>query len=379
MAMTKEQLKRANAAFAANPLIGRPTLRKVSGCTDWAAAEFLHDMRDARDLGVSRDAAVMERNARKALDAKAEADGLRGDLRALRKDRDAVLSEYTDFRKARPVPAARAAARPVQAKADKVRVSCGDLHGMMMDQNAVAAFLRDLRVLDPDEVVMLGDMLECGGFLAKHHAIGFVALTDYSYQEDVKATNWFLDEVQKAAPRAVIHALSGNHSDRIERWCVDQAMANKRDSQFLLDALGPQAVLRLDERGIKWYRRSEIYHEGLPRGWLRLGKMCYVHELGASKNAARDAVTRAAANVTFGHTHRADEATVVFPGVGIVKAFNHGCLSQIQPIWKHSDPTSWSQGYGIEIIAKSGNFQHIHVPIWRGESLAGVMINRFKA
>jgi len=171
--------------------------------------------------------------------------------------------------------------------------------------------------------------------------------------------------------------VTGN--SRVERWCVDQAMANKRDSQFLLDALGPQAALRLDERGIKYYRRGEIYHEGLPRGWLRLGKMCYVHELGASKNAARDAVTRAAANVTFGHTHRADEATVVFPGVGIVKAFNHGCLSHCQPIWKHSDPTSWSQGYGIEIIAKSGNFQHIHVPIWRGESLAGVMINRFKS
>lgn len=29
--------------------------------------------------------------------------------------------------------------------------------------------------------------------------------------------------------------------------------------------------------------------------------------------------------------------------------------------------------------AKSGNFQRIHVPIWRGESLAGAMIQRFKA
>ena len=35
--------------------------------------------------------------------------------------------------------------------------------------------------------------------------------------------------------------------------------------------------------------------------------------------------------------------------------------------------------YGIDIIAKSGNFQRFHVPIWRGESLAGAMIQRFKA
>lgn len=315
---------------------------------------------------------------KKVIDAEAKLRELEVENKALRKDREELLSEFTDYRNARPVLSSPLKKRTA-AKANSVRVSFGDLHGMMMDRDAVAALLADVRTLDPDEIVLGGDMLECGGWLAKHQPVGFVALCDYTYQEDIAAANWFLDELQKAAPHAAMHYLEGNHESRCERWCVDQAMSAKRDAGFLLAAFGPQSMLRLKERDISYYRRSEIYGEGLPRGWIRLGKMLFTHELGASANAARQAVGKTAANVTFFHTHREDTATMVFPGVGICKAFNPGCLCSIQPVWKHSDPTSWSQGYAVDIVAASGNFQRIHVPIWRGESLAGAMVERFKS
>jgi hypothetical protein len=274
--------------------------------------------------------------------------------------------------KSRPAPAH-------QSKSESVRVTAGDVHGMMMDRAAVDAFLRDVKTLNPDEIVLGGDIVECGGWLAKHMPIGFVATCDYSYQEDVRAAAWFLDELQEAAPNAALHYLEGNHEDRVERWCVDQTMAHGRDADFLRLAFSPFALLRLEERGIPYYRRTEIYGAGLPRGWMKIGRMFFTHSLAYSKNAARDAAIKTAGNVTYFCTHREDTATVVFPGVGIVKAFNPGCLSQMQPIWKHSDPTSWSQGYGIDFIAKSGSFLRVHVPIWRGESLAGSMITRFKS
>jgi hypothetical protein len=314
----------------------------------------------------------------RVLDAQAQVRELQRVNTALAADRKALLDEYTDMRNARAVPQSKAHSKE-PAKSDRVRVSAGDVHGMMMDRAAVDAFLRDVRTLDPDEVVLGGDIVECGGWLAKHLPIGFIATCDYSYQEDINAASWFLDELQKAAPRAEFHYLEGNHEDRVERWCVDQTMAHGRDAEFLRLAFSPMALLRLKERGIPYYRRTEIYGTGLPRGWMQLGKMFFTHALAYSKNAARDAAIKAAGNVTFFCTHREDTATVVFPGIGIVKAFNPGCLSQMQPIWKHSDPTSWSQGYAIDFIAKSGNFQRIHVPIWRGESLAGSMIERFKS
>ena len=314
----------------------------------------------------------------KVLAAQAKVRELQRINTALAADRKALLDEYTDVWNARPVPQSKVHSGAPE-KSERVRVSAGDVHGMMMDRAAVDALLRDVRMLDPDEVVLGGDIVECGGWLAKHLPIGFIATCDYSYQEDINAAAWFLDELQAAAPRAEFHFLEGNHEDRVERWCVDQTMAHGRDAEFLRMAFSPMALLRLKERGIPYYRRTEIYGTGLPRGWIQLGKMFFTHSLAYSKNAAHDAAIKAAGNVTFFCTHREDTATVVFPGIGIVKTFNPGCLSQMQPIWKHSDPTSWSQGYAIDFIAKSGNFQRIHVPIWRGESLAGSMIERFKS
>ena len=314
----------------------------------------------------------------KVIAAQSRMQEMKRENAALRKDIEQLLEEYHDMRMARSVPVSPMKTR-TSAKSDRVRVSCGDVHGMRMDKKAVAAFLSDLKTLDPDEVVLGGDILECGGWLAKHQPVGFVALADYSYQEDIKAANWFLDEVQKAAQHAEIHYCSGNHEFRVERWIVDQTMAHQRDAQFLMDSFGPASLLRLEERGVHYYERDKVYVDGAPRGWMRLGQMYFTHELGKSKNAARDSVLRTAGNVTYFHTHRSDQATVVFPTVGIVTAFCPGCLSEIQPIWKHSDPTSWSQGYGIDIVAKSGNFQHINVPIWRGESLAGAMVERFRS
>jgi len=315
----------------------------------------------------------------KVIAAQARANEVSRQLKAVTKDRDQLLEEYTDMRNAREVPKSPAKANRKKAQIGSVRMAFGDVHGMLMDRGAVDAMLADMKQIDPDEIVLLGDILECGGWLAKHQPIGFIASCDYTFQEDVQAANWLLDQIQLAAPRAEIHYLEGNHEDRIERWATDQAMAKKRDAEFLMEAFGPKAVLRLKDRGIHWYNRHEVHEEGLPRGWIKRGNMYFTHSLKYSKNAARDAATATAGNVTYACTHREDAATVVFPAIGLVKAFNPGCLSQMQPIWKHSQPTSWSQGYALDFVADSGDFQHINVAIWRGESLASPMIQRFKS
>lgn len=315
-----------------------------------------------RGKGVSGDRLVED-----IIGLKARIERMGREMKALRVDRDQLLEEYTDAIRAREV---HTSPPPREAKtADIVRVCVGDVHGMRMDKEAVSAFLQDLSRIQPDEIVLGGDIVDCGGWLAKHQPIGYVAEADYSYQEDIAAGNWFLDEVQRRCPNAVIYYVEGNHEDRVERWAVDQTVSQAREAAFLLAAFSPKTLLRLDERGISYYRRSETYVDGLPPGWIKLGKMFFTHTLGKGKNAARSAVDRTAGNVTYFCTHREDTATVVLPGVGMVKAFNPGCLCVRQPLWRHSDPTSWSHGYGIDLVASSGNFQRIHVPIWNGESL----------
>ena len=307
----------------------------------------------------------------------AKIDALKRQLAERKRDLDELLSEFNDMLEARPVP--RAADITHVAQTDWVRIIFGDIHGMRQDKSAVSALLYDVKVMQPNEVVILGDMIDCGGFLAKHQTLGFVAECDYTYREDIAAANNFLDRLQEVAPNAVIHFIMGNHDDRVERWCVDQVMAKGRDAEFLMSVYGPVALLRLKERNIKVYKRDEIYGEGLPRGWLRLGKMFFTHDLGYSVNAARVAVLQAGGNVTFGHTHRWDVSPVVFPSVGVCAAFNPGCLCLMQPMYMHSKPTNWTQGYDIDFVAKTGNFLRQHVPIWRGESLAGSMVERLRS
>jgi hypothetical protein len=160
---------------------------------------------------------------------------------------------------------------------------------------------------------------------------------------------------------------------RVERWITDETLSNYRDSEFLYKLNAPEFLLKLKERGIIYYRRSETHVPGLPPGWIKMGKIFFVHELSGSKHAASDSVSKIAGNVVFAHTHREDSATRVFP-FGLVKAWNPGCLCQRQPLWRHSDPTGWSHGYGYQVIAKSGEFLHINVGIWEGRSLLGNML-----
>jgi len=249
---------------------------------------------------------------------------------------------------------------------------------MRQDNAAVRAFLDDMKVIDPDEIVAGGDMLECGGFLARHQPIGYVAYCDYTLQEDVAALNWFYDEAQQAAPHATWDVMEGNHDQRIERWVVDQVSANQRDGEYLMKLFGPEVLTYTEQRGFRYHKRNVIHQDGLTRGWIERGNMLIVHELKTGANAARSGMLKTASNVTAFHTHRHDRSSTVYPKHGLVTSFTVPCLCEMQPMWKHTDPSEWMQGYDVDFITKQGNFLRVSVPIWRGKSLAGSMIERFK-
>jgi len=322
---------------------------------------------DLSDLRVSSDDAINE-----VIAAKAKVVALQKELSAAKKDRDDTYQEFQSLREAK-YPVKHRSPKPGGNNSAFVRIIANDVHGSMMDRPAVDAFLGDLKRWSPQEIVLNGDIVEAGGFLSSHHTLGYVAQTSYSYQDDIAAGNWFLDEIQRAAPDAVIHYVEGNHEDRVERWVVDQTMRHQRDAEFLRSLVAPSELLNLEARGIQYYRRSVEHVPGLPPGWIKLGKIFFVHELSGSKNAARDSVSKTAGNVVYAHTHREDSASVVLPGVGLVKAWNPGCLCQRQPLWRHSNPTGWSHGYGVQIVEKNGQFLHLNIPILDGKSLAGNM------
>jgi len=238
----------------------------------------------------------------------------------------------------------------------------------MIEHLAAAAFLHDLKQINPQEIVMLGDHLDCGGFLAQHHTLSYVAESKYSFAHDIMAANEFLDHVQKNAPRAKIHMLCGNHERRIERWIVTQVLRNEKDAKYLNDLLSPEIVMHIAERGIQYYK-EEVFHHGLAiRGTIKLGRCHFTHGSTAAKHAAARMVDIFGGSVVFGHTHRAQTFIKRTVKEGAIGAWNPGCLCQIQPYYGLTGLTDWSHGYGLQLVNKDGTFLHINVPIVDGKS-----------
>lgn len=248
------------------------------------------------------------------------------------------------------------------------RVIVPDSHGCLIDRPAMAAFLSDLEQIQPAEIVMLGDHLECGGFLAEHHTLGYVAQAEYTFQQDCDAANEFLDCIQSRCPGASIDYIEGNHERRIETWIITRTLRSRADGEYLRSLFSTDVVLNLQRRGINWIRQG-VFYDGLSiPGAIKRGHCHFTHGTSTATHAAAKTLSRFGANVVFGHTHRADSFVQRTVKAGTIAAWNPGCLSVLQPLWQHGNPTDWSHGYGLQIVV-GDDFLHINVPIVDGTSL----------
>ncbi len=247
------------------------------------------------------------------------------------------------------------------------RVIIPDFHGAHIDWNAARAFLRDLRRIQPEEGVFLGDGLDCGGTFSTHQR-NYTHEMCESWEDDKHEANKFLDACQRASPGTRWHYTEGNHEAHIERW-ASRTFASHKDAQGYVDREGPEAALRLKDRGIRYYRRSEFYMGLSIQGTIKLGKCYFTHGFKHSKHATHSILERMGACVVHGHTHRSQSAverTATSDGIG---GWCPGTLAKLQPLYRHTDPSSWSHGYGYQHVLPSGRFLHINVPIVHGEAL----------
>lgn len=296
---------------------------------------------------------------------------------SLKKQVARLLDELERYRHRKPIEAIKVKAPSVQRKDDFVRVIIPDMHGNHVARNALGAVLADIKAINPDEVVLLGDLTDCGGFLAQHHILGYVQETkESSYAQDVKAANDILDQLILAAPNATFHYLEGNHERRVETWCVTTTLRHQEDAEFLRSLVGIEAVLRLDKRGINYYRMSERYNNLPVNGCIQLGECLFTHGWSTAASAATAHAKRAGTSIVYGHTHRKQSDTLRTVAGGVFEAHSPGCLSQLQRYYEHGVPNDHAHGYGVQVVAKSGRFLHTNVSVIDGESLFLGAFNR---
>jgi hypothetical protein len=185
---------------------------------------------------------------------------------------------------------------------------------------------------------------------------------------DVEAANKFYDAETECSGLELWEEIEGNHDHRIEQLCVTMALRSKQDSAFLFKHFNPKVLLKIEQRRRKWLSRGESI-DGLPHGTLRKGKCLFVHGHHTGENAANAALSTYKMSVVFGHTHRMQEIIKSTYDGSIIGAWTIGYLADPKPYWQHGRPNGWVHGYAVQIVSKSGNFQHINVPIVDGVSM----------
>jgi UDP-2,3-diacylglucosamine pyrophosphatase LpxH len=256
-----------------------------------------------------------------------------------------------------------------KAKGCFLRIIFGDVHGSYLSQDAVNAFLADIRELAPAELVCVGDLLDCAGFLAEHHVIGVIPQLDYTYEQDAAVANEFLDHVAKATNNVPMRLIEGNHEARIARQICKMTIRNPKDSRFMERLYGAGAVLNLEKRGIEFIRRDH-YYDGLGvSGTIKLEPFAVAQhgEAFCGQTASRELLRNLGRNVFHGHTHRLG----IIYGENMedtLLAVNTGTLAQKRPLYGLTKTTGWVHGYAVQVVEPGKGFLAFPVPIIDGVS-----------
>lgn len=274
------------------------------------------------------------------------------------------------FHAARP----KAKPRAKIGKEDTRVILRPDVHGYNQDPAAVHAYLEALRILKPDHVIGLGDLIDCGAFLAEKHVWGYVAETAYSVPQDFAAAGAFLDAEAEASGGCEHTEVEGNHDARLEKWAITQAQRNGSGSvaetaQWLIDLTAPEKILDFAGRGFRHIKRGQCYDGLTVPGHMRLGKALITHGTFTGVDCCRRALAAYGTNIFFGHTHRLIEYVSHTIAQGQIGAWTCGFLAKRQPYWRHTQPTGWAHGFTEIRLAKSGAFQAHNIKIVDGVAL----------
>lgn len=252
-----------------------------------------------------------------------------------------------------------------------IRVIIPDSHGAHIHWGFANGLVSDLEKLAKhiQEVVWLGDHLDCGGTFNAHQRTYTHEMTE-SYREDVQQARRFITMVRERTPLASHHYLEGNHEQHVERFLARNFDAYE-DAEFLLDLVGPKSVLKLDELDIKYYRSSEMHMGMTIPGLIKLGRCCFIHGVSVAKDAVAKTLERIADNVVHGHTHRAQSTIIRTAASEALGGWCPGTLAKLQPLYRHTTPTTWTGGYAIQAIQSNGKFTHINVPLF-GDNTSGL-------
>ena len=206
----------------------------------------------------------------------------------------------------------------------------GDHHFPYHDTFCVNESLRVVRRDQPGTIHLLGDVADCYA-VSRHRRDPARVL---KFQDEIDQTRDYLKRLRKAAPRARIVYLAGNHEDRLIKFLCDKAPELKN-----LRALTLGSLLGLALLNIEWIESSAPY---------QIGDWWFTHGDAVRKHAAytaRAKMEQVGANVIIGHTHRMGLSCAT-TWTGTTVGIENGCLCSLDCEYVQGTP-NWQQGFHL--------------------------------
>jgi predicted phosphodiesterase len=239
-----------------------------------------------------------------------------------------------------------------------------DLHIPYQDPEALGCFLHALSTIKPRYLVILGDFID-GAAFSKHALRSFKECKAADFKtSEIDPANELLDRMSKYAGKIIY--IEGNHEARIE--CAALRLGRAMESVYSL--ISPQSLLSAGRSAKEFEWVS--YHQEFKKAHHKVThRLLTFHGLSTAKHApAKHLEKLKNYSCVYGHTHRAQSDTRRDPiSDDVHVALSPGCLSKLQPLYMHSNPSEWSHGFALSHCRPDGRFTLFNVGIEHGQAI----------
>jgi len=251
-----------------------------------------------------------------------------------------------DYRQATCSPACRKAL----GEQFQTAVVLNDVHVPFHDGRAVNLVLSYIGTLQPDTVVLGGDVLDF------YQVSSFAKDPDRSVRlaDELRIARDLLRRLRDLAPKARIVYIEGNHEHRLHRFLI-----NKAQELCGLEGLTVADQLHLDELDIEYVpceadRFIDTFIWLVPKR-LMVGHFSTLRgNAGATAHALLD---QYAVSIIDGHCHSAGFAHKTLAGGRIVGAWENGCLCNLDPHYVRQ--RKWAHSFCVAYVPRDEADSHL--------------------
>lgn len=214
-----------------------------------------------------------------------------------------------------------------------VELLASDIHFPYEDAAAYELFITVAEALQPDVLVLLGDIMDC--YAVSAHDKDANRGTPAAFKDELRYARTKLKDLRDRLPNTRILYKEGNHETRLSRYITKNAAVLSN-----LGCVTLPELLGLAEFNIEWIGNDER---------LRIGRLWHIHgnEVGGGgMSPARLKYTRMQCNFIFGHHHQRDKYRPRAYDGQQHGAYANPCLCTLKAEYLHH-AHNWSLGFSL--------------------------------